>query len=176
MGEARLRGSLQGLHDRTSAREGNVNVNHETLTMNGSLRRSICANALKRTNVRLRILVDRKNTDWEFIRKCGSASSDDNRSREASSHVGQYGVSNGHDPEYVGFELTDYPFDAAKQKGAVRGRLNTRRDTYPPSSKIILTPVPALFTKMSMRPQTAIASATLESIISWESVMSSCMR
>jgi len=30
--------------------------------------------------------------------------------------VGQYGISNGHDAEHVGFELTDYPLDAEEEK------------------------------------------------------------
>ena len=59
-----------------------------TLTMNGSLRRSICANALERIEVRVENTRDSRTTNWEFIRKCGSASSDNNRSREASSHMG----------------------------------------------------------------------------------------
>ena len=55
-------------------------------------------------------------TYWEFVRKCGSASREDNCSREAPSHVGQYSISNGHNAEHVGFELTDYPLDAEEEK------------------------------------------------------------
>ena len=87
MGEVRLRGSLRGLKAVARQYGGRERERRGTLTMNGSLRRSICANALKRTNVRTKNTDEWISTDWEFVRKCGSASSDDNRSREASSHV-----------------------------------------------------------------------------------------
>lgn len=86
MGEVRLQGSLQRLNNGTGI-SLRTSETPRKLTVNGSLRRSICANALKGTNVRLKIPVETKMTNWEFVRKSGSASSEDNRSREASSHV-----------------------------------------------------------------------------------------
>ena len=59
--------------------------------------------------------LDYMNTNWEFVRKCGSASSDDNCSREASSHVRQHSISNGHHAEYVCFELTDDSLNAGNE-------------------------------------------------------------
>ena len=71
-----------------STRRERQTIAKGTLTVNGSLRRSICANALERMEVRVKDACNERATNREFIRKCGSASSDDNRSREASSHVG----------------------------------------------------------------------------------------
>ena len=106
----------KGYTTRRQYEEGKIG---NPLTVNGSLRRSVCANALDGNKGQTKDTWDLWNTNWEFIRKCGSASSDDNRSREASSHVGQYGVSNGHDAEHVGFELTDDSLDSGNKRGVV---------------------------------------------------------
>ena len=74
--------------------------------------------------------------------------------------VGQHGVTHGHDATHIGFELTDVSLNADHKRDVITEGDTGQRWTYPPSYKIILTLALALFTKMLMRPQIAIASAT----------------